>query len=157
MNTILKIALAGACLFAATPAAAQDATVGLDGPMRQVFAAPAVAGYMTAPADDGALRRTWTWLFLKDAIPGGADTLALEWEIDCAAHTSRTVRTALYAGDRHIKTDGGQTERSAPAAGSPAAITLEAACATERARTTPVANAAAARAAANQLFAAPAT
>ena len=154
MNTILKIALAGACLFAATPAAAQDATVGLDGPMRQVFAAPAVAGYMTAPVQDGPLTRAWTWLFLKDAIPAGADTLALEWEIDCTGRTSRTVRTALYAGDRHIKTDGGQAERSAPAAGSPAAITLEAACATERARTTPVANAAAAREAANLLFAA---
>lgn len=154
MNTALKIAFAGAFLFAATPAAAQDATTGLDGPMRQVFAAPAAAGYMTAPVQDGALTRVWTWLFLKDAIPAGADTLALEWEIDCAARTSRTVRTALYAGDRHIKTDGGQAERSAPAAGSPAVITLEAACATGRARTTPVANAAAAREAANLLFAA---
>ena len=157
MNTILKIALAGACLFAATPAAAQDATVGLDGPMRQVFAAPAVAGYMTAPADDGALRRAWTWLFLKDAIPSGADTLALEWEIDCAARTARTVRTALYTGATHLKTDGGAADRSAPASGSPGAITLEAACApAERARTATVANAAAARAAANALFAAPA-
>ena len=157
MNTILKIALAGACLFAATPAAAQDATVGLDGPMRQVFAAPAVAGYMTAPADDGALRRPWTWLFLKDAIPGGADPLALEWEIDCAARTARTVRTVLYTGATHLKTDGGAADRSAPAAGSPGAITLEAACApAERARTATVANAAAARAAANALFAAPA-
>ena len=157
MNTILKIATVGVCLFTATSAMAQDATLGLDGPMRQVFAAPAVAGYMTAPTDDGALKRTWTWLFLKDAIPSGADTLALEWEIDCTARTARTVRTVLYTGATHMKTDGGAAERSAPPAGSPGAITLEAACApAERARTTPVANAAAARTAANALFAAPA-
>ncbi|MCS6627202.1 hypothetical protein N0B44_30275 [Roseibacterium beibuensis] len=157
MNTILKIASAGVVLFGATSALAQDATVGLDGPMRQVFAAPAVAGYMTAPTDDGSLKRTWTWLFLKDAIPNGADTLAMEWEIDCAAGTSRTVRTVLYTGAAHMKTDGGPAERSAPAAGSPGAITLAAACAPPaQARTTPVANAAAARAAANALFAAPA-
>jgi hypothetical protein len=155
MNTVFKIVSAGALAFAATSAFAQDAAVGLDGPMRQVFAAPAVAGYMTAPTDDGSLKRTWTWLFLKDAIPGGADTLALEWEIDCAAHTARTVRTALYAGSSHVRTDAGPADRAAPAAGSPGAITLDAACAPpERARTTPVANAAAARTAANQLFAA---
>ena len=157
MNTILKIAAVGACLFTATPVPAQDATQGLDGPMRQVFAAPAVAGYMTTPTDDGALKRTWTWPFLKDAIPNGADTLAMEWEIDCAAGTARTVRTALYTGAAHMKTDGGPAERSTPAAGSPGAITLAAACApAEQARTTPVANAAAARTAANALFAAPA-
>ena len=157
MNTVLKIASLGTLLFSAMPALAQDTTVGLDGPMRQVFAAPAVAGYMTAPIDDGALKRTWTWLFLKDAIPNGADTLAMEWEIDCAAGTARTVRTALYTGPTHMKTDGGPAERSAPAAGSPGAITLAAACAPPaQARTTPVANAAAARAAANALFAAPA-
>ena len=156
MNTVFKIASACALAFAATPALAQDATVGLDGPMRQVFAAPAVAGYMTAPTDDGPLKRTWTWLFLKDAIPSGADTLALEWEIDCAAHTARTVRTVLYTGATHMKTDGGAAERSAPAAGSPGAITMAAACAPpEQARTTAVANAAAARTAANALFAAP--
>lgn len=156
MNTALKIAYLGALLFGATPALAQDATVGLDGPMRQVFAAPAVAGYMTPPTDDGPLKRTWTWLFLKDAIPNGADTLAMEWEIDCAAGTARTVRTALYTGAAHMKTDGGPAERSAPAAGSPGAITLAAACAPpEQARTTPVADAAAARTAANALFAAP--
>lgn len=57
MITALRIASAGALLFGAIPAAAQDATVGLDGPMRQVFAAPAVAGYMTAPTDDGPLKR----------------------------------------------------------------------------------------------------
>ena len=45
MNTVFKVACATAFLFAATPALAQDATVGLDGPMRQVFAAPAVAGW----------------------------------------------------------------------------------------------------------------
>lgn len=157
MNTVLKIASVSAFLFAATPAPAQEAVAGLDGPMRQVFAAPAVAGYMTAPTDDGALRRTWTWLFLKDAIPSGADTLALEWEIDCAARTARTVHTVLYTGATHLKTDGGPADRSAPPAGSPGAITLEAACAqAERARTVPVANAAAARAAANALFASPA-
>jgi len=157
VNTVLKIASLGALLFGAMPALAQDATVGLDGPMRQVFAAPAVAGYMTAPTDDGPLKRTWTWLFLKDAIPNGADTLAMEWEIDCAAGTARTVRTALYTGAAHMKTDGGPAERSAPAAGSPGAITLAAACAPPaQARTTPVANAAAARTAANALFAAPA-
>ncbi|NJC40029.1 hypothetical protein GGQ87_000287 [Brevundimonas alba] len=132
-------------------------TTAPDGPMRQVFAAPVVAGYMTPPTDDGTLRHAWTWLFLKDAIPSGADTLALEWEIDCTARTSRTVRTVLYTGATHLKTDAGPAERSAPAAGTPGAITLEAACgAPDRARTTPVANAAAARAAANQLFAAPA-
>ena len=131
--------------------------MGLDGPMRQVFAAPAVAGYMTPPTDDGPLKRTWTWLFLKDAIPSGADTLALEWEIDCAARTARTVHTVLYTGATHMQTDGGAAERSAPPPGSPGAITMEAACApAERARTTPVANAAAARTAANALFAAPA-
>ncbi|HEY0600443.1 hypothetical protein, partial [Brevundimonas sp.] len=126
MNTILKVACASAFLFAATEAAAQDMTPGLDGPMRQVFAAPVVAGYMTTPTDDGSLKRAWTWLFLKDAIPSGADTLALEWEIDCAARTSRTVRTALYAGATHLKTDAGPAERSAPAAGTPGAITLDA-------------------------------
>lgn len=157
MNTVFKVAGATALLFVATSALAQDATVGLDGPMRQVFAAPTVAGYMTAPTDDGSLKRTWTWLFLKDAIPNGADTLAMEWEIDCAAGTARTVRTALYTGATHMKTDGGPAERSAPAAGSPGAITLAAACGPpEQARTTPVANAAAARTAANTLFAAPA-
>jgi hypothetical protein len=156
MNTILKVASAGALFFAVTPALAQDATLGLDGPMRQVFAAPAAVGYMTTPTDDGPLKRAWTWLFLKDAIPAGADTLALEWEIDCAAHTSRTVRTVLYAGATHVKTDAGAAERSAPAAGTPAAITLDSACApADHARTTPVANAAAARTAANELFAAP--
>ena len=66
MNTILKIAITGTFFFAATATAAQDTTTGLDGPMRQVFAAPVVAGYMTAPTDDGPLKRTWTWLFLKD-------------------------------------------------------------------------------------------
>jgi hypothetical protein len=155
MNTVFKVVSATAFLLSATSGLAQDMTTGLDAPMRQVFAAPVVAGYMTAPADDGALKRTWTWLFLKDAIPSGADTLALEWEIDCAARTARTVRTVLYTGATHIKTDAGPAERSAPAAGSPGAITLDAACSPpERARTTPVANAAAARAAANQLFAA---
>jgi hypothetical protein len=99
--------MVGALAFSATPATAQDAVVGLDGPMRQVFAAPAVAGYMTAPIEDGALKRTWTWLFLKDAIPSGADTLALEWEIDCAARTARTVHTVLYTGPTYLKTDGG--------------------------------------------------
>ena len=157
MNTISKVALAALIALTATPALAQDTTVGLDAPMRQVFAAPAVAGYMTAPVDDGSLKRTWTWLFLKDAIPNGADTLAMEWEIDCAAGTSRTVRTALYTGATHLKTDAGPAERSTPAAGSPGAITLAAACAPPgQARTTPVANAVAARAAANALFAAPA-
>jgi hypothetical protein len=157
MNTVLKVASATTFLFAATPVPAQDATSGLDGPMRQVFAAPVVAGYMTAPTDDGPLKRTWTWLFLKDAIPNGADTLAMEWEIDCAAGTARTVRTALYTGATHMKTDAGPAERSAPAAGSPGAITLAAACAPpEQARTTPVADAAAARTAANALFVAPA-
>ncbi len=157
MNTVFKVAMAGACLFAATPALTQDATAGLDGPMRQVFAAPAVVGYMTLPTDDGPLKRTWTWLFLKDAIPNGADTLAMEWEIDCATGTARTVRTALYTGSAHMKTDGGPAERSAPAAGSPGAITVAAACSPpEEARTTPVANAAAARTAANAMFAAPA-
>ena len=157
MNTRLKVASLGACLFAATGALAQDATQGLDGPMRQVFAAPAAVGYLTAPTHDGPLTRAWSWLFLKDAIPAGADTLALEWEIDCAAHTARTVRTVLYSGSTHVKTDAGAAERSTPVAGTPAAITMDAACApAERARTTPVANAAAARTAANQLFAAPA-
>jgi hypothetical protein len=156
MNTVFKVAAFGGLLFGATPASAQDATVGLDGPMRQVFAAPAAAGYMTMPTDDGPLKRTWTWLFLKDAIPNGADTLAMEWEIDCAAGTARTVRTALYTGSTHMKTDGGPAQRSAPAAGSPGAITLAAACTPpEQARTTPVANAAAARTAAHALFTAP--
>ncbi|GAA0867870.1 hypothetical protein GCM10009116_02380 [Brevundimonas basaltis] len=156
MNTALKVALSAACLFAATPGLTQDASGGLDGPMRQVFASPAAAGYMTLPTDDGPLKRTWTWLFLKDAIPNGADTLAMEWEIDCAAGTARTVRTALYTGAAHMKTDAGPAERSAPAAGSPGAITLAAACAPPaQARTTPVANAAAARTAAHALFAAP--
>ena len=157
MITMLKIALSAAFAFGATGPVAQEAAAGHDAPMRQVFAAPGVAGYMTAPADDGTLRRTWTWLFLKDAIPNGADTLAMEWEIDCAAGTARTVRTALYTGATHMKTDAGPAERSPPAAGSPGAITLAAACAPpEQARTTPVADAAAARAAANALFAAPA-
>lgn len=156
MNTMLKVATAGAFLFGGTPALAQDTTTGLDGPMRQIFAAPAAVGYMTAPTQDESLTRAWTWLFLKDTIPAGADTLALEWEIDCAARTARTVHTALYAGSTHMKTDPGQAERVAPAAGTPAAITVEAACAAARARTTPLANASAARAAANQLFAAPA-
>ncbi|HYC67544.1 hypothetical protein [Brevundimonas sp.] len=157
MKTVLKIAIVGAFALTGTAVVAQDATLGLDGPMRQVFAAPAAVAYMTPPVDDGTLKRTWTWLFLKDAIPAGADTLALEWEIDCAARTSRTVRTVLYAGATHVKTDAGAAERTAPAAGTPAAITLDAACAPpERARTTPVTNAAAARAAANALFAAPA-
>lgn len=155
MNTGFRITLAGALAFCTTAAAAQDATQGLDAPMRQVFAAPAVAGYMTAPTQEDGLTRAWTWLFLKDAIPNGADTLAMEWEIDCAGRTARTVRTALYTGATYIKTDGGPAERAAQAAGSPGAITVEAACGpADRARTTPVANAAAARAAANQLFAA---
>lgn len=156
MNTGFHIAAMTAILACAAPALAQDAVQGLDGPMRQVFAAPAVAAYMTAPTDDGTLKRAWTWLFLKDAIPNGADTLALEWEFDCAARTARTVRTVLYTGAAHIRTDPGAAERSAPPAGTPGAIAMEAACATARPRTTPVANAAAARAAANQLFTAPA-
>lgn len=156
MITVFKVALAGACLFGATAAQAQETTTALDGPMRQIFASPAAVGYMTAPTQDGTLTRTWTWLFLKDAIPSGADTLALEWEIDCAARTARPAHTALFAGATHMKTDGGPAERAAPPAGSPGAITLEAACAAARARTAPVANAAAARTAANALFAAPA-
>lgn len=153
MATVLKIVCSGVLLLAASPGLTQE-TGAPDGPMRQVFASPAAVGYMTPPTEDGALKRAWTWLFLKDAIPNGADTLALEWEVDCAARTARTVRTALYTGATHIKTDGGPAERSAPPAGSPGAITLEAACApAERARTQPVANAAAARTAANGLFA----
>ena len=155
MKAILKIALAGSLALAGT-AVAQDGDGGLDAPMRQVFASPAAVGYMTAPTEDGELKRAWTWLFLKEAIPNGADTLAMEWEIDCAAGASRTVRTALYTGASHIKTDPGPAERSAPAAGSPGAITLTAACAPpEQARTAPVADAAAARAAATALFSAP--
>lgn len=157
MNSVFKVAMTSACLFAATPVPAQDGSGGQDGPMRQVFASPAAVGYMTLPADDGPLKRTWTWLFLKDAIPNGADTLAMEWEIDCAAGTARTVRTALYTGAAHMKTDPGPAQRSAPPAGSPGAITVAAACAPPaQARTTPVADAAAARTAANALFAAPA-
>ena len=155
MKVTTAIVGAAALFIGATPALArQDMPAAVDGPMRQVFASPGAVGYMIAPTQDGTLTRTWTWLFLKDAIPNGADTLTMEWEIDCAARTSRAVHTALYTGPAHIKTDPGPAERTAPAAGTPAAIIMTAACAAARARTTPLADAATARAAAQRMFAA---
>lgn len=149
--------IAALTLLAAGPALArQDTTPGLDAPMRQVFASPAVVGYMTAPTPkDGGLTGVWTWMFLKDAIPTGADTLALEWEFDCTAHTGRMVRQATYRGDAHMTTAPGAAALSAPAAGTPAAIVMASACAAGRGRTQPVANAAAARTAAMATLAAP--
>ncbi len=140
----------------AAPALAQDPVLGPDEPMRELFKSPAVVAYITAPrpGDEGHTR-AWTWMFLKQAIPAGADTLAVEWDVDCTARTVRTVNTVLYNGDAHIQTDAGQAPAAAPPPGAPGAITLAAACTPPgRSRVAPLPNRAAARTAAAALFAA---
>jgi hypothetical protein len=147
----------GVAMALATPAfALQDPVLGLDEPMRELFKTPGVVGYITA-ARPGPNGRThaWTWLFLKQPIPAGADALAMEWDIDCTARTVRTVNTVLYNADRHMQTDAGQAPAAAPAPGSPGALALGAACAPPvRSRIAPLPNRAAARTAAAALFAA---
>lgn len=149
------------CLAVATavaiPAAvrAQDVTPGPDEPMRQIFQVPGVIAFMTVPRPvETGHKQTWTWLFLKQPIANGANALAMEWDVDCTAGTVHTVRTALYQDGTHMQTDPGPAAAAAPAAGTPGAITMGAVCSTERARTRPVANLTAARAAATQTFAA---
>lgn len=143
-------------LAISTPAfAGQDPVLGADEPMRELFKAPGVAAYITTPRP-GQEGRThaWTWLFLKQPIPAGADTLAMEWDVDCTARTVRTVNTALYNGETHMRTEPGQAPAAAPPAGTPGALTLAAACAPPvRSRVAPLPNRNAARTAAVALFA----
>lgn len=146
-----------AVMAAVIPAAAsaQDATQGPDEPMRQLFQTPGAVAFITTPKPgEAGHTRAWTWLFLKQAIPGGANTLALEWDIDCAAGTVRTVRTAVYQDATYVRTDAGPAAGAAPAAGTPGAVTMGAACASERPRTRPLPTLAAARASAAEIFAA---
>lgn len=122
------------CVLAAAvavPALAQEAPVlGADEPMRELFKGPGVVAYMTAPRPSAEGRTgAWTWVFLKQAIPAGADNLAMQWEFDCAAGTARTLNTALYNGDAHMQTVAGQTPAAAPTAGSPGAVAMGVACA----------------------------
>ena len=149
------------CLAVATAVAipatvrAQDVTQGPDEPMRQIFQVPGVVAFMTVPRPvETGHKQAWTWLFLKQPIANGANALAMEWDVDCTAGTVHTVRTALYQDGTHIRTDAGPAVAAAPAAGTPGAVTMGAACSTERPRTRPVANLTAARAAATQMFAA---
>jgi hypothetical protein len=143
-------------LAAGTPAfAGQDPVVAPDEPMRELFKSPAVVAYITTPGPGAEGRvRVWTWMFLKQPIPAGADALAMEWDVDCAGRTVRTVNTALYNGETHMRTEAGQTPAAAPAAGTPGALTLGAACATGRSRVAPLPDRAAARARAVAMFAA---
>lgn len=147
-----------ATITMALPAAtlAQDAVQAPDEPMRELFKAPGVVAYITTPHTDPAGHaHAWTWLFLKQPIPAGADNLAMEWDFDCTARTARTVHTALYNGETHMRTEAGQGPAAAPAAGSPGAVALGAACAPPaRSRITPVPGRSAARTAATALFAA---
>lgn len=152
----LELCLAAA-LAVAIPAAAtaQDATQGPDEPMQMLFQVPGVVAFMSLPKPlESGHKQVWTWLFLKQAIPSGANNLALEWDIDCTAGTVRTVRTALYQGETHMRTDAGPAAATAPAAGTPGAVTMAAACSTERSRTRPVPNLRAVRASAAQTLAA---
>src|SRR6478672_3685978 len=128
---ILELCLAAAMALAIPAAAsAQDATQGPDEPMQMLFQVPGVVAFMTAPKPlENGHKQVWTWLFLKQAIPSGANNLALEWDIDCAAGTVRTART-------------------------PGAVTMASACATERSRTRPSPNLTAVRATAAQTLAA---
>jgi hypothetical protein len=136
-------------------AAAQDATEGPDAPMRQIFQAPGAVAFMTAPTPgEGGRVGLWTWVFLKQPIPGGANALALQWDIDCAGQTTRTVRTAVYREATRLRTDAGIDIHATPAPGTPGAVTMAAACATARPRAEPLPTLAAARASAAQTFAA---
>lgn len=130
-----------AALAVAIPAAAsaQDTTQGPDEPMRQLFAMPGIVAFMNTPKPvDTGHKQVWTWLFLKQAIPSGANNLALEWDVDCTAGTVRTVRTAVYQDATYVRTDPGPAAAAAPAAGTPGAVTMAAACSTERSRTRPL-------------------
>lgn len=152
----LALCLATAMTVAIPSAAsAQDATQGPDEPMRQLFQIPGIVAFINTPKPlETGHKQVWTWLFLKQAIPGGANNLALEWDIDCTAGVVRTVRTAVYQDATHVRTDPGPAEAAAPAAGTPGAATLGAACATERSRVRPLANLTAVRASAAQTLAA---
>lgn len=153
-----KLAL---CLSAAAAVAipanagAQDVTPGPDEPMRQIFQVPGVVAFMTTPRPvETGHKQAWTWMFLKQPIPDGANALAMEWDVDCAAGTVRTVRTAVYQDATHLRTDPGPTAATAPAAGTPVAVAMGAICATERPRNRPLPTLTAARASAAQIFAA---
>ncbi|HZV85589.1 MAG TPA: hypothetical protein VFF48_11445 [Brevundimonas sp.] len=140
-----------------TPALArQEPARGPDEPMRELFKSPGIVAYITAPRPGQEGRTSaWTWIFLKQPIPAGADALAMEWDIDCTARTVRAVNTVLYHGDAYMQTDAGQAPRAAPAPGTPAALALGAACAPPgRSRIAMLPNRAAARSAAATLFAA---
>lgn len=152
----LELCLAAAMAMAVPAAAsAQDATQGPDEPMRQLFQIPGIVAFMTAPKPvETGHKQAWTWLFLKQAMPSGANALALEWDIDCAAGTVRTVRTAVYQDASYVRTDPGPATAAAPAPGTPGAVTLAAACATERPRARPLPTLAAVRASAAQTLAA---
>ncbi|RZJ04611.1 MAG: hypothetical protein EON89_07265 [Brevundimonas sp.] len=153
---IFELCLAAAMALAIPAAAsAQDATQGPDEPMQMLFQVPGVVAFMTAPKPlENGHKQVWTWLFLKQAIPSGANNLALEWDIDCAAGTVRTVRTATYQDTTYVRTDPGPAAGTAPAAGTPGAVTMASACATERSRTRPSPNLTAVRATAAQTLAA---
>jgi len=146
-----------AALAMALPAAvaAQDTTEGPDAPMRQIFQAPGAVAFMTTPtAGEAGRLGLWTWVFLKQPIPGGANALALQWDIDCAGQTTRTLRTAVYRDATRVRTDAGIDIHATPAPGTPGAVTMAAACATGRPRAEPLPTLAAARASAAQTFAA---
>lgn len=151
----LCLAAALALAIPAT-ASAQDATQGPDEPMRQLFQIPGIVAFMTTPKPvETGHKQVWTWLFLKQAIPSGANNLALEWDIDCTAGTVRTVRTAVYQDATYVRTDAGPAAAAAPAPGTPGAVTMAAACAAERSsRTRPLPNLGAVRASAAQTLAA---
>ncbi len=150
----LCLAVATAVAIPAT-ARTQDVTQGPDEPMRQIFQVPGVVAFMTMPKTvETGHRQVWTWLFLKQPIAGGANTLAMEWDVDCTAGTVHTVRTVVYQDATHMRTDAGPAAAAVPAAGTPGAVTMGAACTTERPRTRPVPTLTAARASAAQLFAA---
>lgn len=153
---IRELILAAAMAMAIpTAASAQDATQGPDEPMRMLFQIPGIVAFMTTPRPvDTGHKQVWTWLFLKQAIPSGANNLALEWDVDCTGGTVRTVRTALYQDTTHMRTDPGPAAAAAPTAGTPGAVTLAAACVTERSRTRPLPTLTAVRASAAETLAA---
>jgi len=149
----LCLAAAMAMAIPAT-ASAQDTTQGPDEPMRMIIQMPAAVAFMTTPRQTGGdLKQAWTWLFLKQAIPNGANVLALEWEINCTAGTVRTARTAAYQDAAWMMTEAGPATAAAPTAGTPGAVTMNAVCSQQRSRVRPVANLAAARASAAEYFA----
>ena len=155
MKTLeLCLAAAMAVAIPAT-ASAQDATQGPDEPMRLIIQVPGAVAFMTTPKPvEAGHKQAWTWLFLKQPIPNGANVLALEWDVDCTAGTVRTVRTAVYQDTTWMMTEAGPASAAAPTAGTPGAVTMGAVCATERSRVRPLPTLTAARASAAQIFAA---